>query len=94
MTTPGPWIAGDDEDSDFYLVGPEIYPGIVANPVVRLHDEGNARLIAAAPELLEALQWCVSQGRISYTARLKQNSNFCDGVDKVYAVIAKATGKS
>lgn len=54
--TPGPWIAGDDEDSDFFLVGPEEFPGLVTRPVVQLHDEANARLIAAAPELLEALQ--------------------------------------
>ena len=57
--TPGPWIAGDDESSDFFLVGPHDGDGIVYQPVVKLHNESNARLIAAAPELLEALKACL-----------------------------------
>lgn len=46
--TPGPRIAGDDEDSDMLLVGPETYPGLVTQPVVSLHNEANAVYIAAA----------------------------------------------
>lgn len=53
--TPGPWIAGDDEDSDYFLVGPHDGDELVTQPIVRLHHEYDARLIAAAPELLEAL---------------------------------------
>jgi hypothetical protein len=54
--TPGPWIAGDDEDSDLYLVGPAAFDDVVCHPVVRLHAEFNADYIAAAnPETVLAL---------------------------------------
>ncbi len=53
--TPGPWIAGDDDDSDFFVVGPHV-DRIVSQPVVKLHSMYDAFLIAAAPELLDALQ--------------------------------------
>lgn len=44
-------------------------------------------------ELLEALQWVEQQGWLRYTKRLpKQNAEFCDGVDKALAAIAKALG--
>jgi hypothetical protein len=57
-------------------------------------DAWDAALSAsAATELLEALQWCVSQGCIRYTSRIKgQNDQFCDAVDSVNAAIAKAKG--
>lgn len=45
--TTEPWIAGDDEDSDYYLVGPHDGDGIVYQPVVKLHSEANARRIVA-----------------------------------------------
>lgn len=46
--TQGPWIAGDDEDSDYYLVGPPSFGTVVTNPVVQLHALNNAEFIAAA----------------------------------------------
>lgn len=46
--TPGPWIAGDDEDSDYFLVGPCGDDGIVYQSVVKLHSETHADYIAAA----------------------------------------------
>lgn len=60
--TPGPWIAGDDEDSDYYLVGPHDGDGIVYQPVVKLHSEANARLIAAAPTMYEYVASSASNG--------------------------------
>jgi hypothetical protein len=52
----GPWIVGHEDDSDFCLIGTDSGNGLVVHPVIRTHDEELARLIAAAPELLEALQ--------------------------------------
>jgi hypothetical protein len=44
--------------------------------------------------LLEAVKWCVNQGWVRYTSRVKgQNDRFCDGVDAVHAAITKATGE-
>ena len=59
--TPGPWIAGDDEGSDYYLVGPHDGDGLVYQSAVKLHTEPNTRLIAAAPDLLAALQALVAE---------------------------------
>lgn len=50
----------------------------------------NARLIAAAPELLEALQWAMKH--FCYINRIKgQNEEYCDAIDFAHAAIAKAT---
>ena len=53
--TPGPWVVCDEDDTDYCLVGPHDGDGLVYNPVVKLHGEANARLIAASPEMLNAL---------------------------------------
>jgi hypothetical protein len=50
-TKRAPWIVGYEDDSDFCLVGPDAGGGLVTNPIVRLHCEEDARLIAAAPDL-------------------------------------------
>lgn len=87
--TPGPWIAGDDEDSDFYLVGPHDGDGIVYQPVVKLHDEANALLIAAAPELLGALQFIAGQSMSMYGSY----ANMIEKLqDTARSAISKATG--
>lgn len=63
--TPGPWFAtkfnpvtGDIDDCYLY-----VEPGIaVIERKVKgrdQHDAANARLIAAAPDLLEALEYCL-----------------------------------
>jgi hypothetical protein len=59
--TPGPWIAGSDEGSDYTLVGPDAFDEIATNHVVTLHSESNADYIAAAnpqaiTELIAALE--------------------------------------
>lgn len=55
--TPGPWKAAPAE-SPTYSIGPtdpSVKPGIVA-VTVGGNDEANARLIAAAPDLLDLCQ--------------------------------------
>lgn len=89
--TKGPWyveedmIATDDLEIAFL--------GALGGYMTREMREANGRLIAAAPELLEALQWAKDQGWLRYSRHLpNQNAQFCDGVDKALAAIAKATG--
>jgi hypothetical protein len=57
--TPGPWVTDDKQSGDvFRYVMPEdgsVLP-ICRLDVDRFETEANARLIAAAPELLEALK--------------------------------------
>jgi hypothetical protein len=66
--TPGPWIAGSEGDATGEIVGPHmVYVAAVATlvdfpciedderPTVEAECRANARLIAAAPEMYEAL---------------------------------------
>lgn len=95
--TPGPWIAGDDDDSNYLLVGPHDGDHIVYQPVVSLHNEANAYYIAAAnpaailklleinAELVEALKLCFDHCRL-YNTNAETNN-----VGKVVrAALAKA----
>lgn len=89
--TPGPWTTEKNEHG--YWVGAtnptnkpvcDVHLFCIDNrePQVFSHDEtlANARLIAAAPEMLEALQGVVGRSPD-------------DWYEKVQAAIAKATGK-
>jgi hypothetical protein len=71
--TPGPWEAGgitrdrfvlpggDDGEGIFEMGDVNIFPPTGhAGPVAIAAGEANARLIAAAPDMLEALWWLVS----------------------------------
>ena len=93
--TPGPWKWSDqyetgDDRPTFSLIGEGGY-GIlscdgVENSPQCLHDEANARLIAASPDLLDALTKLVngaSSGNSPTSAALLKNAR---------AAIAKATG--
>lgn len=79
--TPGPWVAQPDPHSN----PGEWVIGIANGPVdyVAVCSERDARLIAAAPELLEALIDC---------RRALELANFTGELAVVDAAIAKATG--
>ena len=55
--TPGAWefTRHEDEDGGIYFSAPLNAPGF-ASDMVTVHQEANAKLIAAAPDLLEACQ--------------------------------------
>lgn len=89
--TPGPWKLlpnhdGGRSSARVVLESNENHPIAsvvqeVANPVVRLQDMANARLIAAAPELLAALELACTQ--------LDPHS---EAIRQARAAIAKAKG--
>ena len=60
--TPGPWAVSDDAGQAVVSLGDVPVRDIVVATLPRIHH-ANARLIAAAPELLEALQNLVEIGK-------------------------------
>jgi hypothetical protein len=89
--TPGPWGISGKEERDLGTLSPGFLEISSAHDVcwiakVQIHTpegEANARLIAAAPELLEALKAVVAIADRS-----------TDEFDRARAAIAKAEGKS
>jgi hypothetical protein len=58
--TPGPWTAIETPESshhDWRIKATRLFIGVATD-----NSEADARLIAAAPELLEALEYLVSLG--------------------------------
>ena len=88
--TPGPWwVEIGDEDGDYSHIWPTIHSE--SREIVGTEglygdleeDKANARLIAAAPELLEALQYLMVASGEQLTSAFEQAQE----------VIAKVTGK-
>ena len=82
LHTPGPWHVGSKYPTDVYA---DRAGHAIARAVNPQHDgecEANARLMRAAPELLEALQDML---------RLADAEGW-EGFPKARAAIAKATG--
>jgi len=83
--TPGPWTV-EEYDGDAWWIDNKICrEGICIAYITTNTEEGDANLIAAAPDLLEALEiLCDSYGGI--------------GIEKdligAYAIIAKAKGEN
>lgn len=104
--TPGPWFSDSEgniwrrDPKDLYQNGGGVagekplatvhkgwnHPGAVGYPL-----EANGRLIAAAPELLEALEMIVAEAD-SYTART--GKPVYNWLDQARSAIAKARGES
>jgi hypothetical protein len=84
---PGPWIVGRDQDGNLLIESPDsAEQGIVATVNrarggLRPDGEANARLIAAAPELLAALR---------VTVNLLDNEGMA--ADKFKALLARIDG--
>ena len=83
--TVGPWIEFCDEGKTVAIL-PAMRPGEVCLFEKPFPSSPNARLIAAAPELLEALRTLID-------ATLGEKA-MSDAWEQADAAIAKATGKS
>jgi hypothetical protein len=87
--TPGPWHAEHVGESDYGDVY-EVYN--VNTQIASSMWEADARLIAAAPELLEALRYTLQYAeKLEKAAGLSSAANV--SLDKARAAIAKAEGK-
>lgn len=95
--TPGPW-----ESARAALTGPageghnfsngdwEVYPPLgEAGPVAICPNEADARLVAAAPDLLDALQKLLPLAEVCLPAFLDSYT----ALDKARVAIAQATGR-
>ncbi len=99
--TSGPWFYGEDSDDEWYFAAahdPNVQLGWVC-PNEYGTQEANARLIAAAPELLEALQELLASDRAKPFEIVGRDTDGhplnAAGVarKKARAAIAKATGE-
>lgn len=101
--TPGPWATEYMEsprggyaqqifDANLVLVATAAwYPVKVGESTTATNREANARLIAAAPELLEALEWYVRNDDTNVGQ--EGNEFYEEGLNRGLAAIAKATGE-
>jgi hypothetical protein len=100
--TPGPWHHGVG-NSRLVWSGTKIESKVVADctsdvyPVNDLEQEANARLIAAAPDMLAALRALVAQildyERVNNLAPNLGRTYCWDTLERAVSVIAKAEGK-
>ena len=92
--TPGPWIV--DEACLVWAEAAGEYVALTdhddAAPIPMEQREANARLIAAAPELLEALE-ALSPHRTGYGQSMDWQA-YNEAQKKARAAIAKAKGES
>jgi hypothetical protein len=92
--TPGPWKFGSKADSKFYkrnISGADGYHVAAVSSRNEHEVDANARLIAAAPDLLEALELC--QSNISSLLASAHPKVYGEWLTVVSAAIAKATGE-
>lgn len=59
--TPGPWFYSKGIDGDFVINGQDTDPFVCSTNPNDERQQANARLIAAAPQLLEALDQLLSE---------------------------------
>ena len=98
--TPGPWKAKkwvgtdsyDDPDRPFVEVGNVHWSPNKVDVPAAIEQTANARLIAAAPDLLEVLEFLVTAAS-GEGPPVPERELLQDCVDKARAAIAKAKGE-
>jgi len=88
--TPGPWEASHDIGANCVatITSGWVVVSIGADPN-KFDAKADAQLIAAAPELLEALR-----AMLAASLPVDKNANGMDAVEKAISAIAKAKGKT
>jgi hypothetical protein len=93
--TPGPWVVRQPEDGELHEVYAENGGELICFPVFTQNQRHNVPLIAAAPELLDALKSLFADWVTLVGEDLKEQS---DDVSLLWKnceeVISKAEGRS
>ena len=97
--TPGPWDRGPYVGDNIHVITTTEHPWvgrIVAKvPALNIVDgEANARLIAAAPDLLAAIKALMAEVERRDNPSDEGCSSDCDQMDAAKAAVAKAEGLS
>ena len=85
--TPGPWVCFKNGEGKLLISDSEVDAFPIAE-VYGVQDEQNARLIAAAPDLLEALKRLAAYGDV-FAYRFNETNPY----EQAIAAIEKAEGK-
>jgi hypothetical protein len=95
--TPGPWFTGDDHPSVCTMRDGESIQlcAMDTTPFALGEPEANARLIAAAPELLEACRGLLAVVAVGdgWKNPYEQGTQSYAAIEAARAAIAKATGE-
>ena len=91
---PGPWKVYQ-ERPHYYSIGTDYVNdhGRDQNIVRDIRCESNARVMAAAPELLDVLKKIVSQLHRTCVSDMDSGDACCVAVDEAKRIIAKAEGR-
>lgn len=95
--TPGPWVADDNEGFSPWSIWSRMAPSGHGTPGRKVavvddcsgHSDADAQLIAAAPELLEALKACAAV----CAGETMNKRGLISALEQARAAIAKATGE-
>ncbi len=92
--TPGPWVSHNDNNSEYMDIdsksGKRISSVLIISDEDLQEDEANAKLIAAAPELLSAIQNLLSSYQADFEITCSK-LNETEAVKIARAAIKKAT---
>ena len=89
--TPGPWIYELNEAANNFFVGQPHGPTVaLVSSMARGHIEANARLIAAAPDLLAA---CLELLDLFNSGRIREAAYRESAIVDARAAIARAEGR-
>ena len=102
--TPGPWFTGEDDDCETIYAsdnGKQYDEANIIKVAIVMRDDGDyqkmeadARLIAAAPELLDALKHAIHTIEAIERDLSKHRPGTYCGANKARAAIAKALGET
>ena len=91
--TPGPWRFMTDSTGEYLAVFANVQGGTKVICPVKIADEADARLIAAAPDLLAALKECSFRLATLVAASGDFSDVHAKALDAATAALAKAEGR-